>query len=432
MLVILLGLFLAVVYSHERQMISDNLARMMREMDLDFQTMMEADTERLDVLLDVISLDRELRAAFQARDRQGLHAEVMPMFKNLKIEHHIAHLYFITPERKVLLRVHRPGRYGDLISRPSMLEAEKTGKPAHGISIGQLQTLSLRVVRPWYDGERLLGYLELDEDITRIVRRLHERHKTDFFLSVYKKFLNRNRWEAGTRERGEKGDWEQFDDSVVIASSLRVMPRGMAAIQARHHAQHLFAAEARGKSYRIGFLPLMDTGGNMVGEIAMFYDVTGLLVATHDITLGATAVVLGLGGVILLLFHGFLGRISRQMLEEHREREAIQQKYVTDMQEREQELKQALAKMRVAQEASLNMVADSSQARQEAVETATKLQKALRELEAKTDRLERFQKITVDRELDMVRLKAEVNELLERLGRPGKYEAPAKIARKGT
>jgi PAS domain S-box-containing protein len=51
-------------------------------------------------------------------------------------------------------------------------------------------------------------------------------------------------------------------------------------------------------------------------------------------------------------------------------------------------------------------------------------------LEKKTDRLERFQKITVGRELEMVRLKEEINALLERLGEPKKYEAPDKLEKK--
>ena len=49
------------------------------------------------------------------------------------------------------------------------------------------------------------------------------------------------------------------------------------------------------------------------------------------------------------------------------------------------------------------------------------LQKANEELAKNNERLQRFQKVTIDRELDMVKLKKEVNSLLERLEEPKKY-----------
>ena len=55
------------------------------------------------------------------------------------------------------------------------------------------------------------------------------------------------------------------------------------------------------------------------------------------------------------------------------------------------------------------------------------LKDAYLELTKKSERLERFHRLTVDRELEMVKLKEEINTLLEKLGQPKKYEAPDKI-----
>lgn len=52
------------------------------------------------------------------------------------------------------------------------------------------------------------------------------------------------------------------------------------------------------------------------------------------------------------------------------------------------------------------------------------LNKAYEELSEKTVRLEKFQRTTVGREVEMVKLKEEVNSLLEKLGLLKKYEAP--------
>jgi methyl-accepting chemotaxis protein len=58
---------------------------------------------------------------------------------------------------------------------------------------------------------------------------------------------------------------------------------------------------------------------------------------------------------------------------------------------------------------------------------AVELERAYRQLQQKTMDLERFQRLTVGRELEMVKLKEEINTLLQQLGQPKKYEAPEKI-----
>lgn len=56
-----------------------------------------------------------------------------------------------------------------------------------------------------------------------------------------------------------------------------------------------------------------------------------------------------------------------------------------------------------------------------------KVEKAYDELLEKSERLEKFHRLTVGRELDMMSLKEEVNDLLDRLGEPGRYRALSEL-----
>jgi PAS domain S-box-containing protein len=58
---------------------------------------------------------------------------------------------------------------------------------------------------------------------------------------------------------------------------------------------------------------------------------------------------------------------------------------------------------------------------------AIELEVAYNALDEKTQRLERFQKVTVEGVLETLPLKAEINALLVKLGQPKKYKAPDKI-----
>ena len=60
-------------------------------------------------------------------------------------------------------------------------------------------------------------------------------------------------------------------------------------------------------------------------------------------------------------------------------------------------------------------------------ERTAELKKSYDVFSEKTKTLERFQKITVGRELEMIKLKAENNSLLEKLGKPKKYKLPDTI-----
>jgi FixJ family two-component response regulator len=61
---------------------------------------------------------------------------------------------------------------------------------------------------------------------------------------------------------------------------------------------------------------------------------------------------------------------------------------------------------------------------------AAGLEKVNRDLAEKGKRLQRFQDITVDREMVMVALKKEINDLLANLGKPKRYEVPEKIKKR--
>ena len=66
-------------------------------------------------------------------------------------------------------------------------------------------------------------------------------------------------------------------------------------------------------------------------------------------------------------------------------------------------------------------------ANQQLVAKEQVLRKSQEVLTSKMDDLERFNRLMVGRELEMVKLKGEVNSLLEKSGQSGKYEAPEKI-----
>jgi len=180
-----------------------------------------ANTEKLSATLAVISRDEALKSAMIAGDQQALLHRANPVFENLRKEYGITHFAFIRPDRTVFLRVHQPGRHGDVIDRYTTKKAETTGTLAAGLELEPSGTFTLRTVIPWRDGEHLIGYMELGEEIGHILDGIHEALGIDFFVSIKKRYLSQQDWERGMTMPHRHGKWDFLPSSVVAFQTLQ-------------------------------------------------------------------------------------------------------------------------------------------------------------------------------------------------------------------
>jgi uncharacterized membrane protein affecting hemolysin expression len=87
-----------------------------------------AEEDRLSALLDVIEQDESLTAAFARGDRAALLAHAGPTLTRLREAHGITHWYFhpADPDAGVLVRIHQPDLFGDVVKRPTFRRAVAT------------------------------------------------------------------------------------------------------------------------------------------------------------------------------------------------------------------------------------------------------------------------------------------------------------------
>src|SRR5512140_3910874 len=141
--------------------------------------------------------DASLRGSLKAGDRERLLTAYGPVFARLHAEYGITHFYFSGPDRICLLRVHAPEKHGDRIDRFTAREAERSGQTASGAELGPQGTFTLRVVRPVYDGDALVGYLELGKEIEDILAGIHRQSGVELAVAIRKSALDRTAWEEG-------------------------------------------------------------------------------------------------------------------------------------------------------------------------------------------------------------------------------------------
>ena len=278
---------------------------------------LERDADALAGLIGVLESNVQFQEAWLARDRDRLLKSAQPTFEGLRRKHRVTHFCFHQPDRTCFLRVHNPARYGDVITRFTMAEAAESQRPSHGIELGPLGTFTLRVVHPWYVDGRVVGYVELGEEIEHITKRIKSFQGIDTITVVSKRYLEREKLEAGLEMLGRNGDWNQFPDVAVIDSSLQEIPAEIAGKLSHDELARQWKVKGTIEKLEYGAasIPLVDAAGRNVGKIISLADIS-----PEKQVLRALVTGISLAGIIAIvtlgaLFWHYLGRVETEFRE---------------------------------------------------------------------------------------------------------------------
>jgi hypothetical protein len=241
-----------------------------------FDAQERSDVEKLAATLDALLASDDLRAAFIARDRAGLLAAAAPLFATMHARDRITHWYFIEPgpSPAVFLRVHRPELFGDVVDRATLRIAAETRELGAGKELGRT-AFALRAVRPWFHEGKLLGYMELAEEIDHFLGAIKARTGDEYGLLVKKKFLDEKAWAAVLGPRSNT--WNDRPEVVVVDTTtftegiidfdgdVEALPDG---------GRTLDEIQRGDRSYIRGIFPVRDAAGRKVGGLFVLHDFT--------------------------------------------------------------------------------------------------------------------------------------------------------------
>ena len=270
--------------------------------------------------IDFMKRDRALQIAWRTRDRDALSQQATPLFMNLQSRSGVTHLSFIDPDGICFYRVHDPPRHGDRIRRFTFDEAAREGRPASGIELDSLGSLTLRVVHPWQiDGNRL-GYIELGEQIEHISNDLSQILVAELFFIIDKSRLDRAAWVEDMRMKGRTGDWERFQEIVIIHTTMENAPSELTStleeVDFEPRGQVLTDRESN-RIYRGGFFPLIDALGRDVGNMIVLHNITEIEASSHLLTSAMAVACVAIGGTLFMLFYFIVDQLEGSLTTAH-------------------------------------------------------------------------------------------------------------------
>ncbi len=318
----------------------DNTGRLMRQM-------LNDDALRLRSALGTFMHDQEFKDLFRARDRQALLEHGVPLFRHLSDKYRLTRFYFIEPDGTAFARLHRPDDYGQKVTHATVRKAIETGQPAWGLEVGKL-AFALRVVKPYYDGDELLGYIEFAEDIDHILATLtgNGTAQQEIMVAIDKEFLNKASWEkAGHGRPSSLGGWDDFDQLVVSSATFETLPPEVRPLIARAHdgsQQPGTLIRIGDAAYGAGQVPMADVLGRTVGHALILRNMTSRLTALKQTTRTQALVGAGIACALALLAYAALRR-TMQTLAASRATLKHHAAHLSDALERERRVSDMLA-----------------------------------------------------------------------------------------
>jgi hypothetical protein len=190
----------------------------------------------------------------------------------------ITHWYFLEPfpAKTVFLRVHRPDLHSDVVERTTLAQAIANGDMGAGKELGQT-AFALRVVRPWVHKGKLLGYMELAEEIDHFLTAMKARTGDEYGILVKKAFLDQKAWAQILGARANT--WNDRPDVVVVDTTIFNL--GITDFQG-----DLTGVPDRGrtleeiivdeKAWIRGIFPIRDAAARKVGGLFVLHDFSSM------------------------------------------------------------------------------------------------------------------------------------------------------------
>lgn len=236
--------------------------------------------EKMSAALELILLNNDVKKLFSERDRNKLYLANIPLYIDLKERFGITHWYFLNSEldKTCFLRMHNPEFYGDNVGRFTYLNSVKSKTFSSGKEFGRT-VFALRVVHPCYYQEKLIGYIELAQDIQYFLKKIKNITNNEYALFIDKEHMDRIDWENYKRLRRQRDNWMDYRKVVLIDKTMPVeyLPELSVNVDNVPDAGVVLAKVAREKSIYIkGLFPVYDASGKKIGGVLVFSNITAL------------------------------------------------------------------------------------------------------------------------------------------------------------
>lgn len=289
-----------------------------------FYSIINNDTKIFSTILHTLSNDTNIYKLFKEKKRDELFAYIKQNYKEYRDIYKISHLYFVEKNREVFLRVHNPKAYGDVVNRETMLEAQKKRSLSKGIEFGIHHNLTLRVVIPWVVDNKLIGYIELGEDIDKVVEKLDKILNIKGYLG-FQKSLVEDKLSLWKQYIPKDSQIFSIHDYYILGDSL--IESILEELQSFDFTNKLLHIDLKRNKFHIGQFIIEDLKNRDIGKLLILVDYTEDYFLLLRLIGFATAIIVLVSIVIILIYYRYSCKIHNELTAS---RKKLQEIAITD------------------------------------------------------------------------------------------------------
>ena len=279
-----------------------------------FQVALEEDVELQNGLIELIQSNREIQRAWLNRDRNSLLHLTKPIFDYIKTEHHITHFYFHDLNKINFLRLHRPNHHGDKIDRYTLQKTYETGFSSSGLEFGAMNYFVLRVVHPWFIEGKLVGYIELGEEINHLIDKVAEIHNYHLALIIDKDFLKNIENKTYTplqRVIGEKGSTNKLIIMHSTHDGIKDILQDFQNSRESGKSNYSNIYQSDGHSLFSSAFPVNNAEQQHVGHMLYSIDITELEENKSFLLKTLLTIIFVIASLILFFYYWYSGKLQK-------------------------------------------------------------------------------------------------------------------------
>lgn len=317
-LLFILGVFAVAILFVEIHVRDKDIAERTTAVEKLFVQKLEKDANLMIATMRAMMTNESVAQAFRDQDRNALARQVAPLFSSLRDNHRITHLYFTRPDLVNLYRFHRPDKFGDGITRVTTQRAKDTQQASHGLELGTLGTLTLRLVMPWRVDDQIIGYLEIGEEVEHLISEIRDSLAVDMLVLLDKRMVSQTQWQRGQDLMKRDGNWDRFSTHVVLAKTPAVLPVNLD----NENLQSLLAGRSaeiddHGRSLHLAAVPLRDVSQRHIGDLIVVRDISAFKSTFNGSIVAVTLISLLVATGVLGVFYLALDRVEDDYRRKH-------------------------------------------------------------------------------------------------------------------
>ncbi len=300
----------------------------------------------------ILQNNTNIKKYWLAKNRNSLTTITKRVIRNTLTSDKISYVYFHDTNSVNFLRVHNPELFGDEIQRHTLQQAKNAKIISNGLEMGEDGNIILSVVAPWYINGKLVGFIELAENIKNQIDDLHDSFGVELFIMKGKNYLNSTSKNIISPNNILSG--KSFGNYVLICKTSDWIPENIESIVDKSNKVDFRKITIGDKTYTPLSLDLQDRNLNDIAKIVILLDISSHIEATNRVLWIVFGISFSVSTILFIVFYFILGNIEEGLIKYEKKaksevelRELEQRQHITELEAEKKRLKNSEEKFRL-------------------------------------------------------------------------------------